>query len=459
MFIFAAAKAVVFFGIVGRLFSLQISENKKYLTLSDKNRLREWRLPPIRGEFLDFFGKTVAGNIEVYQLHVVPEEVEDFNYFTGESVVILSEDPGVLPFNVENINGERKMSETKPAEGMPAPSQGGQDAALAKKAEAARGSRKVDEILTATGAMGQAISTEVQKVIIGKSHVIDNVMVDILSNGNLLFEDYPGLAKTLMTNTFADALGCDFKRVQFTPDLLPADITGTNIYDAKKGEFTFKPGPLFCNLLLADEINRAPPKTQAALLEAMQEKQVTIGTVTHKLPAPFIVMATQNPVEQEGTYPLPEAQLDRFMFKMSVGYPDRADEDEILARRITRGKDAVDVDVITDPQRVIAMQQACEDIYVDPALRMYMVEIVSRTREDPRVLVGSSPRGSQALLKTSRAAAALRGRDFVTPDDIKTVAELAIAHRIILKPEHQIKGLEAGEVVQTILREVPVPTV
>jgi|TARA_B110000196_G_scaffold133236_1_gene115428 MoxR-like ATPase len=318
---------------------------------------------------------------------------------------------------------------------------------------------EVRERLQAVGAIAAAIAAEVQKVIIGKAHVIDNVLVNILSNGNLLFEDYPGLAKTLMTNTFADALGCDFKRVQFTPDLLPADITGTNIYDAKKGEFTFKPGPLFCNLLLADEINRAPPKTQAALLEAMQEKQVTIGTVTHKLPAPFIVMATQNPVEQEGTYPLPEAQLDRFMFKMSVGYPDRADEDEILSRRIARGKDAVDVDVITDPQRVIAMQQACEDVYVDPALRMYMVEIVARTREDPRVLVGSSPRGSQALLKTSRAAAALRGRDFVTPDDIKGVAELALAHRLILKPEHQIKGLESGEIIQGILREVPVPTV
>ncbi len=318
---------------------------------------------------------------------------------------------------------------------------------------------EVRERLKAVGAIATAISAEVQKVIIGKAHVIDNVLINILSNGNLLFEDYPGLAKTLMTNTFADALGCDFKRVQFTPDLLPADITGTNIYDAKKGEFTFKPGPLFCNLLLADEINRAPPKTQAALLEAMQEKQVTIGTVTHKLPAPFIVMATQNPVEQEGTYPLPEAQLDRFMFKMSVGYPDRADEDEILSRRIARGKDAVDVDVITDPARVIAMQQACEDVYVDPALRMYMVEIVSRTREDPRVLVGASPRGSQALLKTSRAAAALRGRDFVTPDDVKAISELAIAHRIILKPEHQIKGLEAGEVIQAILREVPVPTV
>ena len=318
---------------------------------------------------------------------------------------------------------------------------------------------EVRERLNAVGAIATAISAEVQKVIIGKSHVIDNVLINILSNGNLLFEDYPGLAKTLMTNTFADALGCDFKRVQFTPDLLPADITGTNIYDAKKGEFTFKPGPLFCNLLLADEINRAPPKTQAALLEAMQEKQVTIGTVTHKLPSPFIVMATQNPVEQEGTYPLPEAQLDRFMFKMSVGYPDRADEDEILARRIARRKDAVDVEVITDPQRVIAMQQACEDVYVDPALRMYMVEVVSRTREDPRVLVGSSPRGSQALLKTGRAAAAMRGRDFVTPDDVKSVAALALAHRLILKPEHQIKGLECEEIIQTILREVPVPTV
>ena len=320
-------------------------------------------------------------------------------------------------------------------------------------------SPEVKERLNAVGAIASAISAEVQKVIIGKSHVIDNVLVNILSNGNLLFEDYPGLAKTLMTNTFADALGCDFKRVQFTPDLLPADITGTNIYDAKKGEFTFKPGPLFCNLLLADEINRAPPKTQAALLEAMQEKQVTIGTVTHKLPAPFLVMATQNPVEQEGTYPLPEAQLDRFMFKMSVGYPDRADEDESLNRRITRKTDAVDVDVITDPQRVIAMQQACEEVYVDPALRMYMVEVVSRTREDPRVLVGASPRGSQALLKTSRGAAAMRGRDFITPDDIKAVAELSLAHRLILKPEHQIKGLESGEVVQAILREVPVPTV
>ena len=329
----------------------------------------------------------------------------------------------------------------------------------AKKAEAARGKKKMSQKLTAVGAIGGAISTEVQKVIIGKAHVIDNVLVDILSNGNLLFEDYPGLAKTLMTNTFADALGCDFKRVQFTPDLLPADITGTNIYAAKKGEFTFKPGPIFCNLLLSDEINRAPPKTQAALLEAMQELQVTVGVVTHKLPAPFLTMATQNPVEQEGTYPLPEAQLDRFMMKMSVGYPDRADEVEILNRRIARKKDDVEVETITAPARVVAMQQAIEAVYVDPAVRLYMVEIVARTREDARVLVGSSPRGSQALLKTARAAAAMRGRDFVTPDDVKSIAELAVAHRLILKPEHQIKGLQSGEVIQDVLRQVPVPTV
>ena len=327
------------------------------------------------------------------------------------------------------------------------------------QAGAPTGDHRTKDLIATVSSIANSLMGEVSKVIIGKNENLRRVTVGILSNGNMLLEDFPGLAKTLLSNTFARALGCKFKRVQFTPDLLPSDIMGTYMFDQKSGEFKLRAGPLFSNILLADEINRAPPKTQAALLEAMQEKQVTIGTVTHKLPAPFIVMATQNPVEQEGTYPLPEAQLDRFMFKMSVGYPDRADEDEILSRRISRGKDAVDVDVITDPQRVIAMQQACEDVYVDPAIRMYMVEVVARTREDPRVLVGSSPRGSQALLKTSRAAAALRGRDFVTPDDVKAIAELAIAHRIILKPEHQIKGLEAGEVIQTILREVPVPTV
>ena len=318
---------------------------------------------------------------------------------------------------------------------------------------------KSRELIQTVSQISNGLMGEVAKVIIGKQENLRRVSIGILSNANMLIEDYPGLAKTLMANTFATALGCKFKRVQFTPDLLPADITGTNIYDAKKGEFTFKPGPIFCNLLLSDEINRAPPKTQAALLEAMQEKQVTIGTVTHKLPAPFLTMATQNPVEQEGTYPLPEAQLDRFMFKMSVGYPSRSDEDEILSRRIARKKDAVEVETITDPARVVAMQQAIEDVYVDPAVRMYMVEIVTQTREHNQVLVGSSPRGSQALLKTSRAAAAMRGRDFVTPDDVKSIANLAVAHRLILKPEHQIKGVNTEDIIKEILRTVPVPTV
>jgi MoxR-like ATPase len=318
---------------------------------------------------------------------------------------------------------------------------------------------KKDELIKQESAFVDLLSMEINKKIIGQKKMIERLLIGLLGKGHILLEGVPGLAKTLAINSLSSAVKGSFSRIQFTPDLLPADVIGTMIYNMKEGNFSIKQGPVFANFVLADEINRAPAKVQSALLEAMQEKQVTIGDKTFKLADPFLVMATQNPVEQEGTYPLPEAQLDRFMFKMSVGYPDRADEDEILSRRISRGKDAVDVDVITDPQRVIAMQQACEDVYVDPALRMYMVEIVARTREDPRVLVGSSPRGSQALLKTSRAAAALRGRDFVTPDDVKAVSELAIAHRIILKPEHQIKGLEAGEVIQTILREVPVPTV
>ena len=306
------------------------------------------------------------------------------------------------------------------------------------------------------------VNSEINKLVFGQENVIKQIVISLLCGGHALIIGLPGLAKTRIVNFLGIILGLETKRVQFTPDLLPADITGTNIYDAKKGEFTFKPGPIFCNLLLSDEINRAPPKTQAALLEAMQEKQVTIGVVTHKLPSPFLTMATQNPVEQEGTYPLPEAQLDRFMMKMMVGYPDRADENEILQRRINRKTDEVEVNSITDPSIVVKMQNSCEEVYVDRSVREYMVDIVARTREDPRVLVGSSPRGSQALLKTSRAVAAMRGRDFVTPDDVKAIAELAVAHRIILKPEHQIKGLETGEVIRDILHgknAANVPTV
>jgi len=300
---------------------------------------------------------------------------------------------------------------------------------------------------------------EVSKVIIGKNENLRRVTVGILSNGNMLLEDFPGLAKTLLANTFARSLGCKFKRVQFTPDLLPSDIMGTYMYDQKSGEFKLRAGPLFSNILLADEINRAPPKTQAALLEAMEEKQVTIEGITHKLPAPFVVLATQNPIEQEGTYPLPEAQMDRFLMKMSMGYPDRAEEKAILARRKLRGKDQHDVEQVTSPKKVVAMQKALETVHVDPAILSYIVEIVQRTREDHRVINGASPRASQALFKTGRAAAAIAGRNYVIPDDIKGIALQIISHRINMKPEAKIRGITGMHIVRKILSEVPVPVI
>jgi MoxR-like ATPase len=302
-----------------------------------------------------------------------------------------------------------------------------------------------------------ALMNEVGKAIVGKKNILENVLLSILADGHTLLEDFPGLAKSLMVMTFADALGCKYRRIQFTPDLLPSDITGTYIYDEKDNEFKFRPGPIFANIILADEINRAPPKTQAAMLEAMQERQVSIEGVTHKLPRPFIVMATQNPIEQEGTYPLPEAQVDRFMQKFSMGYPSREDEREILIRRMGRGKDQVDVNVVTSPEKIIQMQQTIEKVHLDPALLTYIVEVVTRTREDPRVVVGASPRGSLALFKLGRARAVLFGRDFITPDDIKAIAINALHHRIILKPEPRIRGVLAQDILNKIMAEVPVP--
>lgn len=308
-------------------------------------------------------------------------------------------------------------------------------------------------------ATAKAIMDEVAKAIIGKRNVLEDVLLSILADGHTLLEDFPGTAKSLMVMTFADTLGCKYRRIQFTPDLLPTDITGTYIYDEKDNEFKFRPGPIFANIILADEINRAPPKTQAAMLEAMQERQVSIEGVTHKLPKPFLVLATQNPIEQEGTYPLPEAQVDRFMQKFSMGYPSREDEKEILVRRMTRGKDQVDVNVMTNPEKLIAMQQIVEKVHLDSALLTYIVEIVTRTREDPRVVVGSSPRGSLALFKLSRARAVLAGRDFITPDDVKSVVHHALAHRLILKPEPRIRGVMPEDILNKILAEVPVPAV
>jgi len=318
---------------------------------------------------------------------------------------------------------------------------------------------RTQDLIATVSAISNSLMNEVSKVIIGKNENLRRVTVGILSNGNMLLEDFPGLAKTLLANTFARSLGCKFKRVQFTPDLLPSDIMGTYMYDQKSGEFKLRAGPLFSNILLADEINRAPPKTQAALLEAMEEKQVTIEGITHKLPAPFVVLATQNPIEQEGTYPLPEAQMDRFLMKMSMGYPDRAEEKAILARRKLRGKDQHDVEQVTSPKKVVAMQKALETVHVDPAILSYIVEIVQRTREDHRVINGASPRASQALFKTGRAAAAIAGRNYVITDDIKGIALQIISHRINMKPEAKIRGITGMHIVRKILSEVPVPVI
>lgn len=303
------------------------------------------------------------------------------------------------------------------------------------------------------------LNGEVGKAIVGKKGVIEKVLITVLSNGHLLFQDVPGLAKTLMAKSFAAALGCKFTRVQFTPDLLPADITGTYIFDRKSSDFVLRKGPVFTNVLLADEINRAPPKTQAALLEAMQEKQTTIEGETFVLPEPFIVLATQNPIEYEGTYPLPEAQIDRFLMRLDIGYPSAGEEKEIIDRRKTRRKDDVDIDRIASPQLVIDMQNAVEGIHVDDGIEEYIVEIVGRTRKHPQVEIGASPRGSLALFKLSKARAAVNGRDYVIPDDVKDIAVPGLAHRLILKPDPWIKGVKTENLVSDILETVPVPKV
>jgi len=316
----------------------------------------------------------------------------------------------------------------------------------------------MDPSLQETHDMMQAVLGEAEQVIMGKRPILDLTAVGILAGGNILFEDNPGLAKTLLANTFAQALGINFKRVQFTPDLLPADITGIYIWNQKDQKFEFRKGPLFCNLLLADEINRAPPKTQAALLEAMQEHQVTIEGETHILPEPFVTLATQNPIESEGTYPLPDAQLDRFMMKLSMGYPGRPIERAILVKRKQRGTDAHTLQPITTPEKLREMQLSLEKVKIDDSIIEYIVEIIYRTREDPRVKVGSSPRGAQSLFKLSRALAVLNGRDYVIPDDIKRLSIYTLRHRIILKPEPRIKGVKTEEIVSEILEQVEVPT-
>jgi len=318
---------------------------------------------------------------------------------------------------------------------------------------------KEDFSITETNKSAKAISDEVSNVVLGKESTIEMLMAGILANGNILFEDFPGLAKTLMSNTLADALGCEFKRIQFTPDLLPADITGSYFYDPEKNKFTFRKGPIFCNILLADEINRAPPKTQAALLEAMQEKQITIEGTTHKLDRPFIVLATQNPIEYEGTYPLPEAQMDRFLIKLSVGYPDEDVETGILHGRSERKQDSFKVKARATPKKVVEMHNSIEEVYVKKEVMRYIVELVQATRRDHRVAVGSSPRGSLGLFKLSRALAVLSGRDYVVPDDVKRAVLPVLGHRVILKPEARIRGVKVEEMLSELLMTVEVPAV
>src|SRR5512135_748445 len=284
-------------------------------------------------------------------------------------------------------------------------------------------------------ALSEKIVLEVEKAVVGKRTVLNQMMAAFLSSGgHILLEDYPGLAKTLIANSFATALGMDFNRIQFTPDLLPGDITGGYVFDNRQNVFQLRKGPLFANIILADEINRASPKTQSALLEAMQEYQVTLEGESLPLPDPFIVIATQNPIEYEGTFPLPEAQLDRFIVRLSIGYPKREEEDEILRRRAERKQDIVQLHPVTSPEVFLGMQEAVEEVYVHPDVRGYIVDLVGQTRQQRQVVVGASPRGSLALFKLARAWAAMECRSFVTPDDVKQFTQPALAHRVILDP-------------------------
>ena len=306
-------------------------------------------------------------------------------------------------------------------------------------------------------ATGQDVLAEVERAVVGKRGLLEMIMTAVLAGGHVLLEDFPGLGKTLIARSFAAVLGLDFKRIQFTPDLLPGDITGGYILDRKDNRFQLRQGPVFTNIVLADEINRASPKTQSALLEAMQEGQVTLEGKSMPLPEPFLVIATQNPIEYEGTFPLPEAQLDRFMLKLSIGYPSIADEREILNRRHLRKQEDVTLKAVTSAAKILKLRQSIEAIHIDADLEEYIVRIVQETRQDRRVAVGASPRASLAFLKMARAHAALNGRDFVLPDDIKRYAVPVLTHRIILLPEYWVARDIAGEVIADVMRRIPVP--
>ena len=305
--------------------------------------------------------------------------------------------------------------------------------------------------------LARAVLDEVERAVVGKREALTLVLSSILAGGHVLLEDFPGLGKTLAARSFAQALGLAYKRAQFTPDLLPADLTGSFIYDQRTSDFVFRQGPLFTGLLLADEINRTPPKTQSALLEAMQERQVTVEGQTFLLAAPFHVLATANPVEYEGTYPLPEAQLDRFLMRVSFGYPTSDQEWEVLQRRIARRQEEQTLNPITDAAGLLAMQTAIESVVVDPTIGHYCVALSAATRSHPHVLLGASPRGALALMLTARSYAVLAHRDYVTPEDVKAVAPAVLSHRITVKPELWMSNVSGATVVVAALGSVPTP--
>lgn len=307
--------------------------------------------------------------------------------------------------------------------------------------------------------ISRQVLAEIERAVIGKRTLLETIMVGVLAGGHILLEDFPGLGKTLIARSFATVLGLDFKRIQFTPDLLPGDITGGYIFDRNKNTFKLRKGPLFANIILADEINRASPKTQSALLEAMQEVQVTLEGESLHLPEPFVVLATQNPIEYEGTFPLPEAQLDRFMLKLTVGYPDLEEEQAILHQRRERRQDEVLLQKVTGADEILAMRQAVENVHVHTDIEEYIARVVHASRADRRVAVGASPRGSLAFLKMARARAALENRDFVTPDDVKRFAYAILSHRLILQPEYWMAREVNEEVIREIIGATPIPVI
>jgi MoxR-like ATPase len=302
-----------------------------------------------------------------------------------------------------------------------------------------------------------AVLDEIEHAVVGHRRALELVMIGILAGGHILIEDLPGLGKTLIARSFARALGLEFTRIQFTPDLLPSDVVGAPLYDQRTGQMVFRPGPVFTQLLLADEINRTPPKTQAALLEAMGEGQVSVDGQTRQLPQPFVVLATDNPIEYEGTYELPEAQLDRFLIRLRLGYLPASDEVRMLQRRLDRKTEAAEVSQVTDPATLLGMRRSLEQVEVSPDVLSYVVAIVSATRDHPQIQVGASPRGGLALVQLARGQALLQMREFVTPDDVKSVAVAALAHRITLRPELWVRQVRADEVIARLLNSVATP--